>query len=332
MHRHVQLRSIVAVMLMWLNIGECGLPSIVRIGKPNSLTHALKQKLSNCFGVFSATIFTDDQRNSSAELAFKYAVYRINKDKTILPSTTLIYDIQYVPKEDSFRTTKKVCRQIANEYDGVPGLGAGAAKPSRLGGVFAIFAPADTFLGTHVESICDALQIPCIQQRVDFHTALENAIKSKHSFIHRPPTKPFAMHNKPGYSQQRNANTNAAELMSPPTFSINLHPSQKYINQAYFDLINYLNWTRFAVLYENDYGLFKQQDFLKASTVRSAFANHEIYIRQTAPDTYRQVLRDIRQKEIFKLIVDTDSTNIKIFFRSVRRAKNIFVTLSISSN
>ncbi|KAF7270719.1 hypothetical protein GWI33_016302 [Rhynchophorus ferrugineus] len=52
-------------------------------------------------------IFTEDQKNSSSELAFKYAVYKINKDREILPNTTLVYDIQYVPRDDSFRTSKK---------------------------------------------------------------------------------------------------------------------------------------------------------------------------------------------------------------------------------
>ncbi|KAL1139703.1 hypothetical protein AAG570_006681, partial [Ranatra chinensis] len=56
---------------------------------------------------FSGAIFTQEQKDSSTELAFKYAVYRINKDKNILPNTTLMYDIQYVPKDDSFRTSKK---------------------------------------------------------------------------------------------------------------------------------------------------------------------------------------------------------------------------------
>lgn len=45
------------------------------------------------------------------ELAFKYAVYRINKDKNMLPKTTLVYDIQYVPNDDSFRTSKKGTHQ-----------------------------------------------------------------------------------------------------------------------------------------------------------------------------------------------------------------------------
>lgn len=56
---------------------------------------------------FSGAIFTEDQKDSSIELAFKYAVYRINKDRELLPNTTLVYDIQYVPRDDSFRTSKK---------------------------------------------------------------------------------------------------------------------------------------------------------------------------------------------------------------------------------
>lgn len=40
-------------------------------------------------------------------MAFRYAVYKINKDKIILPKTTLVYDVQYVPKDDSFHASKK---------------------------------------------------------------------------------------------------------------------------------------------------------------------------------------------------------------------------------
>jgi hypothetical protein len=58
-------------------------------------------------GYISGAIFTQDQKDSSTELAFKYAVYKINKDKHLLPDTTLVYDIQYVPKDDSFHASKK---------------------------------------------------------------------------------------------------------------------------------------------------------------------------------------------------------------------------------
>ena len=53
-------------------------------------------------------------QDSSTELAFKYAVYKINKDPTILANKTLTYDIQYVPREDSFRTTNKVFLNLIN--------------------------------------------------------------------------------------------------------------------------------------------------------------------------------------------------------------------------
>lgn len=56
---------------------------------------------------FAGAIFSEDQKHSHIELAFKYAVQKINRDRVILPKTTLVYDIQYVPKEDSFHATKK---------------------------------------------------------------------------------------------------------------------------------------------------------------------------------------------------------------------------------
>lgn len=52
-------------------------------------------------------MFTEEQREGPTELAFKYAVYRINKDASLLSNTTLVYDIQYVPKDDSFHASKK---------------------------------------------------------------------------------------------------------------------------------------------------------------------------------------------------------------------------------
>lgn len=33
-------------------------------------------------------------------------------------------------------------------------------------------------------------------------------------------------------------------------FSINLYPQQKMLNNAIFETIKYLNWTRYAIVYE----------------------------------------------------------------------------------
>lgn len=56
---------------------------------------------------FAGAIFSEEQKHSHIELAFKYAVHKINRDRVILPKTTLVYDIQYVPRDDSFHATKK---------------------------------------------------------------------------------------------------------------------------------------------------------------------------------------------------------------------------------
>ncbi|XP_059470882.1 glutamate receptor ionotropic, kainate 2 isoform X6 [Neocloeon triangulifer] len=196
-------------------------------------------------------IFTEDQKDSSTELAFKYAVYRINKDKSILPNTTLVYDIQYVPKDDSFRTSKKACKQMEQ-------------------GIQAIFGPSDPVLGAHIQSICEALDVPHLETRVDF---------------------------EPSFKE----------------FSINLHPSQEHMNQAFQDVMAFLNWTKVAVVYEEDYGLFKLQDLVKSPPTQRT----EMYIRQANPATYRQVLKEIRQKEIYKLIVDTNPKHMYKFFRAI---------------
>ncbi|XP_030751505.1 glutamate receptor ionotropic, kainate 2 [Sitophilus oryzae] len=217
------------VAVFWITRGLAALPPVIRIG----------------------AIFTEDQKNSSSELAFKYAVYKINKDRVILPNTTLVYDIQYVPRDDSFRTSKKACRQM--EF-----------------GVQAIFGPSDPILGAHIQSICEALDVPHIEARIDFE----------------PMSKKL---------------------------SINLHPSQENMNKAFKDLMAFLNWTKVAIIYEEDYGLFKLQELVKAP----AAIKTEMYIRQATPSTYRQVLREVRQKDIFKLIIDTNPRNIQQLFRAI---------------
>lgn len=60
----------------------------------------------------SGAIFTEDQRNTATELAFRYAVYKINMDKTLLPHSSIVHDIQYVPRDDSFHASKKGKRNL----------------------------------------------------------------------------------------------------------------------------------------------------------------------------------------------------------------------------
>ena len=75
--------------------------------------------------------------------------------------------------------------------------------------------------------------------------------------------------------------------------------------------MKFLNWTRAAILYEDDFGLVRLQDLVRTPYTK----NLELYIRQTTPDNYRMVLREIKKKGINNIIVDTLSTNINYFFR-----------------
>ena len=47
----------------------------------------------------------------------------------------------------------------------------------------------------------------------------------------------------------------------------------------------------------------------------------EVYIRQALPEEYRDVLREIKNKGIQNIVVDTKPENIQLFLRSVRGDK-----------
>ncbi|NWZ97991.1 GRIK1 protein, partial [Nesospiza acunhae] len=78
------------------------------------------------------------------ELAFKFAVTNINRNRTLMPNTTLTYDIQRINLFDSFEASRRACDQLAL-------------------GVAALFGPAHSSSVSAVQSICNALEVPHIQ-------------------------------------------------------------------------------------------------------------------------------------------------------------------------
>ena len=89
----------------------------------------------------------------------------------------------------------------------------------------AIFGPAGHLLGSHVQSICDALEVPHLETRLDAAAA-------------------------------------------PGPFSINVYPPLVQVNRAFLDAIFFLNWTKVAVIYEDDTG--------ETSSVARRTLNHEV--------------------------------------------------------
>ncbi|XP_064086752.1 glutamate receptor ionotropic, kainate 2-like isoform X1 [Macrobrachium nipponense] len=96
----------------------------------------------NIGGIFDA----NDERQ---ELAFRYAVEKINADRKILPRSTLRAQIEKLPADDSFHASKRVCKLLRN-------------------GVAGIFGPQSENTANHVQSICDAKEVPHIETRWDY--------------------------------------------------------------------------------------------------------------------------------------------------------------------
>ncbi|XP_057374823.1 glutamate receptor ionotropic, kainate 2-like isoform X2 [Daphnia carinata] len=233
---HCRTRSASAVTaflvgyLLFANVRlSGGLPPVIKIG----------------------AIMTEEQRGSPTEQLFKYAVERINRDPELLPNTTLIYDIHYVDREDSWHTSKKACLQVQQ-------------------GAHAIFGPSDPHLGAHVQSICDALEIPHLEARLDMDSEY----------------KPY---------------------------SINVYPPIDTINKAFMDVMFFLNWTKVAIIYEEDQGLVMLQDMIRAPTAKPM----EILLRQASPDTYKDVLKEVKAKEFYNLVIDTKPENMNFFLKGV---------------
>ncbi|XP_069985019.1 glutamate receptor ionotropic, kainate 2 isoform X2 [Penaeus vannamei] len=90
-----------------------------------------------------------DQYDERQEVAFRYAVDAINSDRKLLAHARLSAQIEKIPPSDSFRGSRKVCSLLKT-------------------GVAAIFGPQSGQTSAHVQSICDSLEIPHIENRWDF--------------------------------------------------------------------------------------------------------------------------------------------------------------------
>lgn len=49
----------------------------------------------------------DESSDPVLESVFRYAIFRLNRDDSILPHTKLLYDIQHLPQDSSFVAGKR---------------------------------------------------------------------------------------------------------------------------------------------------------------------------------------------------------------------------------
>lgn len=82
----------------------------------------------------------DHSTTDPQEIAFKYAVEKINADNKILPRSKLHAEIERILPQDSFHASKRVCHLMKT-------------------GVAAIFGPQSSHTASHVQSICDTMEV-----------------------------------------------------------------------------------------------------------------------------------------------------------------------------
>ncbi|XP_053396125.1 glutamate receptor ionotropic, kainate 2-like isoform X3 [Mercenaria mercenaria] len=79
-------------------------------------------------------------------LAFQNAVTKVNMHSEVGPGKNIIYDLKTIAPHDSFVANKEVCREMR-----------------APGGIAAVFGPVSEISRAHVQSLCNAFEIPHIQ-------------------------------------------------------------------------------------------------------------------------------------------------------------------------
>ncbi|XP_050309100.1 glutamate receptor ionotropic, kainate 2 isoform X3 [Anthonomus grandis grandis] len=179
------------------------------------------------------------------ELAFRYAIEKINSDRTILSRSKLQGQIEKIPPQDSFHASKKVCHLLRN-------------------GVAAIFGPQSPHTASHVQSICDTMEIPHLETRWDYRLRRESCL-------------------------------------------VNLYPHPTTLSRAYVDIVKAWGWKSFTIIYENNEGLVRLQELLKAHGPYE----FPITVRQLGEvNDYRPLLKQIKNSAESHIVLDCSTPRI----------------------
>ncbi|XP_012273725.1 glutamate receptor ionotropic, kainate 2 isoform X1 [Orussus abietinus] len=178
-------------------------------------------------------------------VAFRYAADKINGNRDILPRSRLSAQIEQISPQDSFHAYKRVCHLLSS-------------------GVAAIFGPQSAHTASHVQSICDTMEIPHLETRWDYRLRRESCL-------------------------------------------VNLYPHPTTLSKAYVDLVKAWGWKSFTIIYENNEGLVRLQELLKAHGP----SEFPITVRQLGEGTdYRPLLKQIKNSAESHIVLDCSTERI----------------------
>ncbi|XP_012061138.1 PREDICTED: glutamate receptor ionotropic, kainate 2-like [Atta cephalotes] len=100
------------------------------------------------------------------------------------------------------------------------------------------------------------------------------------------------------------------------SMTINIFPASEQVSQAIADIIDSMNWQKFAAIYETDEGLSRLQKTLILKGDNNDPIIHTAWKLEKGPD-YRSMLREIRYLSVRNIIIDVKPENImKVLYQA----------------
>lgn len=227
----------------------------------------------------AAIVLPEEERDGPIDFGYKFALHVLNRDKVLLPNTTIEDKRLYIKAGNSFRASKQICSIL--EQGVVAILGAGSSQdPALEWELFWTSATMDT-----------PLFLPS-----------PSYLKTTSKISQRNPAMSLVAP-VPTYSQSS----------TTPEFAIRLAPSLQIWGDVLKELVTWLHWESGAILYEDEKGLMKMQSLLREPVGIPG----SVFVKRVTPDTYRHVLEQVKQRNIRQLMVDCPLSSLPALLKAV---------------
>ncbi|XP_041354754.1 glutamate receptor ionotropic, kainate 2-like isoform X2 [Gigantopelta aegis] len=106
-------------------------------------------------------------------------------------------------------------------------------------------------------------------------------------------------------------------------YSISLYPHYLTLGQAYRDMVRHWHWDKFALLYEDNEGLTRLQEVLKAPEMGEA----RITIRklQTIDNDYVNLFKELKENAHYRIVIDCHVSRVKQILHAALRVQMLSV-------
>ncbi|GAB6032835.1 hypothetical protein CHUAL_012037 [Chamberlinius hualienensis] len=97
-------------------------------------------------------------------------------------------------------------------------------------------------------------------------------------------------------------------------FSLNLYPHPEILSKAYLDMVNEWKWKSFTLVYDDNQGLVRLQELLKAE-----FSEVKMFVRQMeATNDHRPLLKEMKKNAETRIVLDCSAERLESIFEQAQ--------------